>query len=197
MSVIIVICVGLGILLGYFFVPEYFSTYISKIITIGLGFLIFNAGIDLGFTKGLLKKIKKIGFKILIFPLMAILGSLAGASFISLFTDITLKDALIVGSGLGWSTLAPVLVMDYSVKLSAIAFLSNILRELIGIAIVPIVASRLGYIEAASLPGASSMDLSLPVIERYCSSQGAIYSIIIGAAMTVTVPILIPFIIAI
>ncbi len=196
MSIAIVVSVALGIAAGYFFIPESISPYMSKIIVAGLSFILFSVGIDLGFERNLLNKVKKLGLRLLLFPAFAIIGTLAGSAFLSMFTSISLKESLVIGGGLGWSTLAPVLVMDYSVKLSALVFLSNIIREVIGILLVPFVANRIGYIEAAALPGASSMDLSLPVIERSCSVQGAIYGILIGAVMTLVAPIIIPIFLA-
>ncbi len=196
MSVAIVLSVLLGITAGYFFIPDYFAPHMSKVIIIGLSFILFSVGIDLGFEKDLFSKFKKLGLRLLLFPIFAIIGTIAGSAFLSIFTEISLKESLVIGGGLGWSTLAPVLVMDYSVKLSALVFLSNIIREVIGILLVPFISKKIGYIEAAALPGASSMDLSLPVIERSCSVQGAIYGILIGAICTLTAPIVIPIFLA-
>ncbi len=192
MSIKILISIFSGIIAGYLFVPDYFALHIQTIIMIGLSFILFSVGVDLGFEKDIFIKFKKLGFKILLFPIFAILGTLFGSGMLSLFTDIPLNESLAIGGGLGWSTLAPVLVMGHSVKLSVIVFLSNILREIIGILLVPIVSKKLGYIEASALPGASSMDVTLPIIERACSLEGAVYGILMGAVMTIVAPSIIP-----
>ena len=59
-------------------------------------------------------------------------------------------------SGLGWYSLAPTLLAPYSLSVSAVAFLSNVMREIFSILAIPFVAKYIGYVECASLPGAAA-----------------------------------------
>ena len=57
--------------------------------------------------------------------------------------------------------------------------------------LVPAVARRVGYIECYGLPGSTSMDVCLPIIERSTSSDVAVYSFINGAIVSASVPFLV------
>ncbi len=49
------------------------------------------------------------------------------------------------------------------------------MHELFSIVAVPIVAQKLGYIEAVALPGATAMDTLLPVVVSATADRMAIY----------------------
>ena len=106
---------------------------------------------------------------------------------------ITVQDSLCVASGFGWYTLAPVMLMEYSVEISAISFMHNVMRELIGLLLLPIVAKRIGYIESTGLVGAGSMDVCLPIIVRTTSGNMAVYAFIIGIVLSFSVPVMVSF----
>ena len=96
----------------------------------------------------------------------------------------------------GWYSLAPTLLAPTPLSVSATAFLSNIMHELLSIVAVPAVAQRFGYIEAVALPGATAMDTVLPVVVSATSDRMALYSFTSGAVLSLSVPFLVPAIIA-
>ena len=102
-----------------------------------------------------------------------------------------LQDSLCVGGGFAWYSLAPAMLAEYSTRISAISFMHNVFREILGILLIPVVAGKIGYIESYGLPGSPSMDVCLPVVERSTSSDVAVYSFINGAILSAAVPILI------
>ena len=87
------------------------------------------------------------------------------------------RDALCIGAGFGWYSLAPAMLAEYSVRISAVSFIHNVMRELISILIIPTVARRIGYIETISIPGAPAMDVCLPVVEKSTRGDIAVYSL--------------------
>lgn len=192
MTKIVVGSVGIGALLGYFLLPESFLPISEYIIIIGLSGLLFFVGMDIGMQGTVIKNIKKAGARILMFPVAAIVGTLGGAAFASLILPINLFESLAVGSGMGWYSLAPLLIDQYSASLSAVSFLHNVMRELLGIITIPIVAKYIGHIETISLPGAAAMDVCLPIVEKSTSAEVAIYSFIAGITLSASVPILVP-----
>ena len=192
MTKVVIGSVGVGALLGYFFLPEGFLPVSEYIIIVGLSGLLFFVGMDIGMQGTVIKNIKKAGARILMFPLAAVFGTLGGAAFASLILPITLNESLAVGSGMGWYSLAPLIIDQYSASLSAVSFLHNVMRELLGIICTPMVAKYIGYIESTSLPGAAAMDVCLPVIEKSTSAEVAIYAFIVGITLSATVPVLVP-----
>lgn len=192
MTKIVVGSVGIGGLLGYFLLPSSFLPISEYIIIVGLCGLLFFVGVDIGMQGTVMQNLKKAGVRILAFPAATIVGTLAGAAFASLFLSITAVDAMTVGSGFGWYSLAPLLIDPYSAELSAMSFLHNVIRELFGILAIPFVAKHIGYIETVSLPGAAAMDVCLPIVEKSTTAEVAIYSFVSGMSLSATVPILVP-----
>lgn len=181
-----------GGLLGYFILPESFLPISEYIIIAGLCGLLFFVGLDIGIQGTVMKNLKKAGARILMFPVAAIVGTFVGAAFAGMFLPIQLNEALAVGSGFGWYSLAPLIIDPYSGSLSAMSFLHNVLRELFGIVSIPIVAKYIGYIETVGLPGAAAMDVCLPIVEKSTSAEVAIYSFISGITLSAAVPIFVP-----
>lgn len=197
MSKIIIAALSLGGIFGYFVVDEGFIAASEPLIIIGLSMILFFVGMNMGYEGAVLRQIRKAGFKILIFPVVTIMGTFAGAIIGSFIIGIKVNEGLAVGSGFGWYTLAPFIIDPYSQELSAISFLHNVMREFFSLLIIPFVAKRIGYIETTCLPGAAAMDVCIPIIERSTNAEMVIYSFILGTVLSTLVPILVPFFIGI
>jgi uncharacterized membrane protein YbjE (DUF340 family) len=61
--------------------------------------------------------------------------------------------------------------------------------------IIPVVAQKIGYFEAASLPGSTGMDCCLPSVKKYTNGEVAIMSLISGIVCSMAVTVLVPIII--
>ncbi|MEG0919440.1 MAG: lysine exporter LysO family protein [Bacilli bacterium] len=192
----LVICTVLaGMASGYFFMPELFINISGNILVVGLCVLLIFVGIDIGYQGTVVENFKKVGWRIVLIPIAIMIGTFAGSIVGSLFLPISMKESLAVGAGFGWYSLAPVVLAEYSAEISAISFMHNVFREVIGIILIPIVAKYIGYIETTSLPGSAAMDVCLPIVEKSTNADIAVYSFISGAALSFAVPILVPFII--
>ncbi len=192
MTRLVLFTVTVGTIIGYLFLPESFIEMSEYIIIIALCGLMFFIGIDMAMQDNVFKHIAKAGLRVIIFPIAIIIGTLGGATFASIFLNISITESLAVGSGFGWYSLAPIIIDQYSAELSAISFLHNVMRELIGILAIPVVAKYIGYIETISLPGAASMDICLPIVEKATHGEIAIYSFISGVILSIAVPIFVP-----
>ncbi|MEY8365953.1 lysine exporter LysO family protein [Anaerovoracaceae bacterium 41-7] len=139
---------------------------------------------------------RQVGGRVFLFPVAVMAGTLIGAVVcVPILSEISLQEALAVGGGFGWYTFAPGLIMEAGlVTASAICFMHNVMREFISILIVPLVAKKIGYLEAMAVPACSSMDVCLPIIERSTRSDIAIYSFISGVVQSAAVPIVVPLI---
>ena len=115
----------------------------------------------------------------------------------SLLLPLSLKDTVAASAGFGWYSLAPTLLAPYSMSVSAVAFLSNVMREILSIVTIPLVARYVGYLECVALPGAAAMDTVLPVVVGATHERITIYSFASGVILSLLVPILVPLIVAI
>ena len=180
LTFLIVIAVVLGMLAGRFVLPAAVTAHCGTVISFGLYLLLFMVGMDMGKQGTLLADIKTAGFQVLLVPVAVCAGSLAFAALAGLFLPLGVKDSMAAAS----------------VSVSAVAFLSNVMREIFAIITIPIVAKYVGYVECASLPGAAAMDTVLPVVVGATHERITIYSFTSGVVLSLAVPLLVPAIVA-
>ena len=191
LTILIVIFVAIGILAGYLVLPEAFMAHTGNLMTLTLCMLLITIGMDIGTEGTIGENFKSAGWRIFVFPFASILFMIIGSLFSAIILPMGVQDSICVGSGFAWYSLAPVMLAEYSTRISAISFMHNVFREIIGMLLVPLVARRVGYIESFCLPGSPCMDVCLPVIEKSTSSDVAVYSFICGAILSASVPVLI------
>ncbi len=187
----IILAVVVGTVVGLFVPTEWYGVT-DTMLTIGLCLLLFFVGIDIGKNKNVFQDIKRTGALFFIVPIGVAVGSLIGAIAMGYLLGYPLNESGAIGSGLGWYTLSSIIIAPYSSELSVLAFLTNVMREVFAIAIIPIIATRVGFIEAIAPAGATAMDTTLPIISRNTSSETAILSFSTGLILSTLVPILVP-----
>ena len=191
LTILIIVFVGLGILAGFLVLPEGFMAWTGLLLTISLCVLLVLIGIDIGTEGTLAENFRSAGWRVGVFPFVSMVAMVAAAVAAAVILPLSLQDSLCVGGGFAWYSLAPAMLAEYSTRISAISFMHNVFREILGILLIPVVAGKIGYIESYGLPGSPSMDVCLPVVERSTSSDVAVYSFINGAILSAAVPILI------
>lgn len=203
MTLLIIIAVTAGMLLGYFLIREVFTGRMEEFeaaaglgIKLGLCLLLIFVGMDLGLDGTVIANFRRVGLRILAFPAAVILGTLIGALAVCPLLALSLRECLAVGCGFGWYTLAPGIIMEAGhLTASAVSFLHNVMRELFSIILIPLVAKKIGYIETTGMPGAAAMDVCLPIVEKSTRSDIAVYSFVSGVIMSILVPVLVPLMI--
>lgn len=192
----IVGAVALGMLAGYFVVPAGVVAYCGQVIDLGLYLLLFLVGMDMGRQGTAAADIRTAGFRVLLIPVAVGVGSLAAAALVGLALPIGPRDAMAVSAGFGWYSLAPSLLAPYSLTVSAVCFLANVMREVFAILTIPLAARYIGYVECVALPGAAAMDTVLPVVVGATHERITIYSFVSGVILSLAVPVLVSAIIA-
>ncbi|BBB31989.1 conserved hypothetical protein [Thermotomaculum hydrothermale] len=185
----------LGIFSGFFLNSDLDFLKKNDLITPTLYILLFFVGFSIGSDRNVLKNIKKIGKKALLFPLITVVGTLIGSLGIVLFkTNFSYFDAMAVGSGFGYYSLSSVIIAGLKGdRLATVALVANIIREVFTILFAPIIYSLFGRFALISSGGATSMDTTLPVIIRYSGKEFAIISVYHGIVLSVLVPFLVTF----
>ena len=191
LTIIMVVFVAVGIASGYLFLPDGFIAVTGTLLTITLSVLLVLVGIDIGTEGTLAKNFKSAGWRVVVFPFVSIAAMIIGCVIAALFLPLGVQDSICIGSGLGWYSLAAAMLVEYSAEVSAICFMHCVIREVIGILLIPVCAKRLGYIESYCLPGASSMDVCLPLVEKATDSSIAVYSFVNGVVLSAAVPVLV------
>lgn len=181
-----------GIIAGLF-LPSGFGAINDYILDIGLCALLFFVGIDLGKSNDVFSQVKKLGAKVLLIPAAVALGSILGGIAIGLAFGYKWNEGAAVASGFAWYSLAPAIIAPYSAELGAVAFLSNVTRELLAVISIPFIAKHIGFFEAIAPTGAAGMDTMLPIVSKETDSTTAIVCFVSGVALTFLVPFLVSF----
>ena len=158
-----------------------------------LWLLVFCVGIRLGAELKAFAVVREMHVKILAVPVLIVVGTLVGslaASFV--LPGMSARDALAVGCGFGYYSLSSLLIENMGhPSLAAVALLSNICRELIGILGAPLTSRFCGTLAPVAASGATAMDTGLPVIARFSGERAAIAAVFSGMTLTVVVPFLV------
>lgn len=170
-----------------------FTWYDSSMITYVLYVLLFLVGMQMVQHEIDLLPLLKSPTMILL-PLSTIVGTYLGALAIPLVTTYSLREAMTLVSGFGWYSLSGVLISGLGdPQLGAVSFLSNLFRESLAFILIPLLAtlSRTSF-SAISLAGATSMDVTLPLLKKSLGDTVVPLAIAHGVVMTLVAPFLIP-----
>ncbi|MGX8774092.1 MAG: lysine exporter LysO family protein [Bacillota bacterium] len=191
LTIIIVVFVAVGIASGYLFLPDGFIAATGTLLTITLSVLLILVGIDIGTEGTLGANFRSAGWRVVVFPFVSLAAMMLGCLIAAMILPLGVQDSLCIGSGLGWYSLAAAMLVEYSAQVSAICFMHCVIREVLGILLIPTCAKHLGYIECYCLPGASSMDVCMPLVEKATDSTIAVYSFVNGVVLSASVPVLV------
>lgn len=194
MSLAIIISVCSGVFFGFIFLPMEMKPLIEHISGYSLNFLILTVGIELGYNRSIFNRLRVLGLKVLLIPFSVVLGSLTGGLTASLILHREIGISLSIASGLGWYSISGILLARLAnAEIGAIAFLSNVFRELIAVLIIPVIAKRLNFLTSIAPAGATSMDSTLPIISKSTDSETSLIAFINGFTLSALVPFLVPF----
>lgn len=193
----IIISIFIGIFCGLLLKSSFLLNSVDIFIKLGLCLLLFFVGIDIGNYKNLAKSLRKIKKKVIFLPIITILGSIFGGFITASFLSLSFPETIAISSGMGWYSFSAIELAKIDANLGAIAFLSNVFRELLAILLIPFIAKYLDGYEAISCAGAPAMDSLLPFINRNTPANMAIVSFYSGLIITLVIPILLPFLISI
>ena len=182
-----------GLLFGYLFLDTGVKDTLDLILMSALDVMIFIAGIEIGSNRGILKRICNVHSALLALaiPFAVACGSICGALLLGHIAGLSAYDSLLVGGGLGWYSFSSVVISAmYSTEIGTVAFLANMMREISGFFLIPLLV-RVHKFLALAPSGAATMDSGLPVVIKYTNLHVGMYSFINGLVLTLIVPVLI------
>ncbi|MGI6358203.1 MAG: lysine exporter LysO family protein [Bacillota bacterium] len=192
-GMMIILAVGSGLLLGRFWLTPDHADVFTRVSPWALNLLLFGIGFELADDRKVWRKMLAMGWRVFLVPLTGALGSLLGALLAGLLLSLGTWEALSVGAGFGWYSLSGVLLNNLGfTTLAAIAFLSNVLREVLAMLSIPWLAKRLDPIAAIAPGGATTMDTTLPIISRCGTSTATLIALVNGLVLSGLVPLLVP-----
>ncbi len=187
-----------GLLFGYLFLDTGVKDTLDLILMSALDVMIFIAGIEIGSNRGILKRICNLHSALLALaiPLAVACGGICGALLLGHIAGLSAYDSLLVGGGLGWYSFSSVVISAmYSTEIGTVAFLANMMREISGFFLIPLLV-RVHKFLALAPSGAATMDSGLPVVIKYTNLHVGMYSFINGLVLTLIVPVLISWLLS-
>ncbi|MCG7198119.1 lysine exporter LysO family protein [Marinobacter pelagius] len=150
-----------GLLAGYFLLPalpmtDQVATWALMFLLLLIGLQLRNAGLSL---HRLLMNRQGLGM-----ALSVMVSSLVAGLMLIPVLGLPWHDVLAMASGFGWYSLSGIVIGDaLGPAWGGVAFLNDVLREIIALAIIPLlIATRPAM--AIGYGGATAMDFTLPVI---------------------------------
>lgn len=186
-------CAGLLMGLANWMPPQWIEADLSLY---ALYVLMLLVGISVGSDHRSLSAIRRQGARLALVPIITILGTFAGVSLVSIFSDkLGLPEALAVGAGFGYYSLSSVIIGElHSEALGVVALLSNVMREIITLLFAPLMVILLGKLAPIAAAGATSMDTTLPIIVASSGKEYAIVALFHGIVLTLMVPFMVTLI---
>jgi uncharacterized membrane protein YbjE (DUF340 family) len=193
MTILIFASVVIGILAGYFMLNGSEQGLLDALTNYSLAVLLFGVGIDIGASREIIEDLKLMGWKLIVIPILIALGSVLGSVLSGTIFGFTAGESAAVGAGFGWYSLSGVLISKlHSAELGSLAFLTNVFRELLTVMILPLVARYFGSLAAIAPGGATTMDVTLPLVKESGGEAVVIPAFVSGAVLSTLVPILVP-----
>jgi uncharacterized membrane protein YbjE (DUF340 family) len=178
--------------------PEHLVTSLISLSDYALLALLFGVGMTVGSDTEALSHIGHIGWGVFLIPVAVAVGSILGGVLLGIVINMPITHAAAVAAGFGWYSYAGVVVFDLGgMKLGAIAFLANLFREIVTFLVLPVVSKYFGGITSIAPGGATTMDVTLPLIQRVSGEKFVIPALINGLVLSVAATILIPTILGI
>ncbi len=155
-------------------------------------FLLFLIGIQLRNNGMTLRQIV-LNRRGMIVAVLVVASSLVAGVINALILDLPIRTALAMASGFGWYSLSGILMTEaYGPVIGSATFFNDLARELVAIMLIPGLVRR-SRSAALGLCGATSMDFTLPVLQRSGGLEMVPAAIVHGFVLSLLVPLLMAF----
>ncbi|MDP3486678.1 MAG: lysine exporter LysO family protein [Bacillota bacterium] len=194
MTLLLLSTVLMGILAGRYLMPVLLVPELGAYAMWLLLLVLVGIGVELGASSSLLERLKRMQPLNLLLPFTSALGSLLGVAVGAMILGVRIPVGLSIGAGFGWYSLSSVLLSEVAgTQIAALAFLTNVVRELIAIPVIPTLV-RLNFGVAAITPGgATTMDTTLAIISRVTNEETTLVAFYHGVVLSLLVPVLVTF----
>lgn len=155
-------------------------------------FLLLLVGIQLRNSGMTLKQIV-LNRRGMIIAVVVVMSSMAAGVINAFILGLPIKTGLAMASGFGWYSLSGILMTEsYGPVIGSAAFFNDLLRELLAIMLIPGLVAK-SRSTALGLCGATSMDFTLPVLQRSGGLEIVPAAIVHGFILSLLTPLLMAF----
>jgi uncharacterized membrane protein YbjE (DUF340 family) len=165
--------------------------------------LMFQVGIGIGSDSRLKEILRSITPRTILVPCATIVGTIISTFHISFaIVRWSATEVMAVGCGFGYFSLSSILVsslkeahigLQAAAELGTITLIANVFRELMTLLLAPLMVRWFSPLGPICAGGATTIDVTLPVITRFSGRDWLFVSILHGVVVDFSVPFLVPF----
>ena len=165
--------------------------------------LMFQVGIGIGSDSRLKEILRSITPRTVIVPCATIVGTIVASFLVSFaLARWSATEVMAVGCGFGYYSLSSILVsslkeahigLQAAAELGTITLMANVFRELMTLLLAPFMVRWFSPLGPICAGGATTIDVTLPVITRFSGRDWLFVSILHGVVVDFSVPFLVPF----
>lgn len=165
--------------------------------------LMLQVGIGIGSDSRLKEILRSISPRTLLVPLATIVGTIVTSFLVSFaLSRWSATDVMAVGCGFGYYSLSSILVsslkeahigVQAAAELGTITLMANVFRELMTLLFAPLMVKWFSPLGPICSGGATTIDVTLPVITRVSGRDWLFVSILHGVVVDFSVPFLVSF----
>ncbi|MFC7045420.1 lysine exporter LysO family protein [Halobacteriaceae archaeon GCM10025711] len=197
LTAIILASLVAGVVVGRVALPAGALPLVDRVTAVALDVLLFSVGVSLAGSVALVDQVRTLGWTLLVIPASIAAGSIVGALGAGVAVGLTGNEAAAVGAGFGWYSFSAVLLTQlHSVELGSLAFLANVFREVLTLVTLPLVVRHFGTAAAIAPGGATTMDVTLPVVKETAGTEAVLPAFVSGAVLSSLVPFLVPLLVS-
>jgi len=185
-SVLLCSVVALGFLCGL--MKWFIFLYADKISETALIILLFLVGLQLR-NNGINLRQVIMNRNGVIISLVVAISALLGGALAAFVVDLPIHAGMAIASGYGWYSLSgSMLTKALGSVLGSVAFFNDLIRELLAIILIPVLIKK-NPTMALGICGATSMDFTLPVLQRSGGVAIVPVAIVHGFILSLLAPI--------
>lgn len=194
LSIVLILCIlSTSFLLGYWVRPN--KEWIDNFNLVVLYLFLFCIGLQLRYNNIPIKALllNKLG----LFTALVVIGSsLIGGLLAAFLLNWPWAQGMALASGFGWYSLSGILVGSaLGPMMASISLLAEVIRELLAFLLIPLVMYKKPFV-GIGYGGATTLDFTLPLIQRYGGIQYVPIAIANGFILTLAMPVLMGFFLA-
>ncbi len=165
--------------------------------------LMFQVGMGIGSDSRLKEILRSITPRTILVPCATIIGTILSTFLISFaLVRWSTTEVMAVGCGFGYYSLSSILVsslkeahigLQAAAELGTITLIANVFRELMTLLLAPFMVRWFSPLGPICAGGATTIDVTLPVITRFSGRDWLFVSILHGVVVDFSVPFLVPF----
>ena len=182
----------LGILAGYFVLPDISHDLLNTILTISLIFLYTGVGVSLGSNKEVFQYIKRLGLRVMFMPLAIFSGCIISGFISGWALGVPVSWSVVSASGMGYYSLTGAFLTEsFGIEAGTYGFIVNVSRDVFTVALMPLLR-RISKGSPIASGAAGCMDTMLVPVTKAVGPELGMVALISGTILTFVVPVWLP-----